>query len=104
MSPYLDLFLYVGVGVTLAYLIYRYGRYSKWEATDAGRAFMLMKVCLLALVLHVISNIVFHNDLLRDITRVLVVGGTALAVAYQVRVVVRSQGGFHLDQPLNSEQ
>lgn len=100
MSPAIDIALYLGVLVTLSYLIYRYARYSRWEDTDAGRAFMGMKVCLLALVLHVLANLVIESQLVSDITRVLVVGGIWVALTYQVRVMVRNQGGFRRDKPV----
>lgn len=100
MNPVLDLVLYFGVLTTLVYLIYRYARYSKWEATDVGRAFMGMKVCLLALVLYAFTGVLGLEDPWRDILRVLVVGGIWAALTYQVVVMVRAQGGFRRNLPV----
>lgn len=100
MNHLIDLVLYIGVLVTLSYLIYRYARYSRWEETDAGRAFMGMKVCLLTLVLYAFAGILFGYGSWRDIARVLVVGGIWAALTYQVRVLVRRQGGFRRDKPV----
>ena len=94
MSHVIDLVLYIGVSVTLVYLIYRYARYSKWEDTDVGRAFMGMKVCLLTLVLYAFAGRLFGDGPWREVARVLVVGGIWAALTYQVVVMVRSQGGF----------
>lgn len=98
MSPAVDLALYVALALSLGYLIYRYARYSRWEDTDAGRAFMMMKVCLLALVLYGFAALAGMDDPWRDALRLLVVGGILVAVLYQIRVIVRNQGGFHRDQ------
>lgn len=95
-----DLVLYLGVLVTLLYLIYRYARYSKWEATDAGRAFMGMKVCLLSLVGFVLWARAFPEAPVRELVRALVVGSIWLALTYQVHVVVKRQGGLRRDKPV----
>lgn len=95
-----DLLLYVGVTVTLGYLIYRYARYNRWEDTDAGRAFMGMKACLLALVVFVLLSKVFPDAWWRESARLLVVGGIWAALIYQVRVMVRRQGGLRRNKPV----
>ena len=89
-----DLLLYTGVLLTLSYLIYRYARYSKWESTDAGRAFMSTKVCLLALSLYGLLSLAIPAEEWRDIARPLVVGSILVSLLYSVRVLVRWQGGF----------
>jgi hypothetical protein len=86
--------LYIAVAVTLGYLIYRYARYSRWEETDAGRAFMGMKVCLLSLVFFGLWAKAFPASDLRDEVRTVIVGGILAALIYQVKVMVRRQGGF----------
>lgn len=96
----LSLALYIGVAVSLSYLIYRYMRYSRWEETDAGRAFLGMKVCLLALTLFGLLARAFPESDLRDPVRTVIVGGILVAVLYQVRVMVRRQGGFRRNRPV----
>lgn len=94
MNHVINLVLYFGVLVTLSYLIYRYARYSRWEDTDVGRAFMGMKVCLLALVLYGFASLAGLEDPWKAIARFLVVGGIWAALTYQVVVMVRRQGGW----------
>lgn len=100
MNPRFDLALYIAVAVSLAYLIYRYARYSRWEDTDAGRAFMGMKVCLMTLVSFGLWTRAFPNSTLRDEVRTVIVGGILLALLYQVRVLVRRQGGVRRNKPV----
>jgi hypothetical protein len=100
VNPRVDLALYASVALTLAYLIYRYARYSRWEDTDAGRAFMGMKVCLMSLVVFGLWSRVFPDSDFRDETRFVVVGGILAALVYQVRVLVRRQGGFRRNKPV----
>lgn len=100
MSNSLALALYVAVALTLGYLIYRYARYSRWEDTDAGRAFMGMKVCLMALVLFGLWTRAFPGSELRDEVRTTIVGGILVALIYQVKVMVRRQGGFRRNKPV----
>lgn len=100
MNPRFDLVLYIAVALSLGYLIYRYARYSRWEDTDAGRAFMGMKVCLMALVLFGLWARAFPESTLRDEARTVVVGGILLAILYQVKVMVRRQGGFRRNRPV----
>lgn len=94
------LVLYISLAVSLSYLIYRYMRYSRWEETDAGRAFLGMKICLLALTLFGLMARAFPNEDLRDAARTIIVGGILAAVLYQVRVLVRLQGGFRRNHPV----
>ena len=94
MTVTFSLVLYISLALSLGYLIYRYMRYSRWEETDAGRAFLGLKVCLLCLVLFGLSARAFPNNQLLDETRTIIVGGILVAVLYQVRVMVRRQGGL----------
>lgn len=91
--------LFLLVAVTLGYLIWRVARYSRFEETDAGRAFMLMKCCLMALVLYALGGLLDPDGTWRGPVRVLVIGGIWVALVYQVRVVVRNQGGFRRNRP-----
>ena len=100
MTSTFALALYVGVALSLSYLIYRYMRYSRWEETDAGRAFLGMKICLLALTLFGLSARAWPNNDLLDETRTIIVGGILVAVLYQVRVMVRRQGGLRRNHPV----
>lgn len=90
----IDVLLYAVVVVTLSYLIYRYHRYSAWEQTPAGRAFMLMKVCLLALSVYGLANVWFLTGAAEDAIRAVITLSITGALIYQTRVVVDSQGGF----------
>lgn len=101
MTPdWFDLALYIGVLGSLGYLIYRYMRYSRWEETDAGRAFLGMKVCLFALAAFGLLARAFPDSALRDPARTIIVGGILCAVVYQVRVLLRRQGGFRRKKPI----
>jgi len=90
----LDVILYGLVAVTLAYLIYRYARYSAWWQTDAGRAFMSMKICLFVLTIYGLCSVAIEADGWREVARPIVVGLIWLALVYQVTVVIGRQGGW----------
>jgi len=86
--------LYVSVAVTLAYLIYRYGRYSEWNSTAAGQAYMAMMICLMALVIYSLLGVAFPDPDWRAVARPIVVGAILAALVRQVVVVVHEQGGW----------
>lgn len=99
----IDIVLYAVVATILIYLIYRYHRYSVWEATNAGRAFMLMKVCLLVLVTYGLASVTIPGDW-RDGVRRVIVLSIAAALSYQTYVIVQSQGGFRRKRQKSGEE
>lgn len=94
----IDIILYAVLAVVLSLLIYRYGRFSNWRSTDAGRAFMLMKCSLFALVLYGLASVSFLEGPAQDTIRGAVVGSIVVATVYQLVVVVRRQGGWGLEE------
>jgi hypothetical protein len=86
--------LYVLGLVALAYMIYRYARYTPWRSTPIGRAFMLMKTALLAVFVFVLVSVVWPDWTWRDEARVLLVGYADFAILTQTWIVLQFQGGF----------
>lgn len=90
----IDTLLFACLSLSLLYLIYRYHRYSEWWKTDAGRAYMTMKVSLLSLSTFRFFDTWFLGGVVEDAVRAAVVSTIIGAVFYQIRAVVKSQGGF----------
>lgn len=89
------LILYLVAGLILATMVFRYMRYSDWRATAAGRAFLWVKVAFLTTVLYVFARQVFPDaDWLESWGRVIVLGGVDVALAWQLRTMVKYQGGW----------
>lgn len=98
MTLSFDILLYLHVAAALSYLIYRYARYSRWRSTDAGRAFMTMKLALMSLVLFGLGSTADPDGDWRPIVRRLVVSAILGALLYQVSVIIRRQGGWRRKQ------
>lgn len=90
----IDALLFACLSLSLLYLIYRYHRYSTWWQTEAGRAFMTMKVCLFMLSTYRLSDVWFLEGFVEDVIRAGVLSAIIGAVNYQTYVVIDSQGGF----------
>lgn len=83
------------VGLLLSgYLIYRYARYNPWRSTPIGRAFMASKTALFAVFAFAIVATVFPEWEGLDVFRLLLVGYSILALAYQLAIVIDFQGGL----------
>lgn len=88
----LDILLYLTVFLTLGYLIYRYARYSPWRSTDAGKAFMAMKVSFFVMVTYVLVSTALEDVTgWRHIARPVVVVCIEAALLYQLATVMRLQ-------------
>lgn len=99
----IDIILYAVLAIVLGLLIYRYSRFSNWASTDAGRAFMLMKCSLFALVLYGLASVSVLDGGAQDTVRGAVVGSITIAAIYQLVVVVRRQGGWSLETNVEND-
>lgn len=92
MTTFLSLMYLIGF-LSLTYMIYRYARYSPWRSQPIGRAFMMMKSALWAMLFFaLLRRVIPHVPGLRDIQVLLVVYAIS-AIVYQTVVVVKLQGG-----------
>jgi len=85
---------YVLIWVTLSYLIYRYGRYSAWRSTAAGKAYMFMKVAFWMLVCFGLATAAGLDGTGQAVARFTVLAVLQIALMVQVNVIVREQGGW----------
>lgn len=85
--------LYIVGFLSLSIMIYRYARYSPWRRSPMGRAFMMMKTALWAVLAHALIVRTFHDWAFKDELRFALTTYAVGAIVYQTIVVIRYQGG-----------
>lgn len=86
--------LYLIGFISLTYMIYRYARYSPWRSQPIGRAFMMMKSALWALLALALIGRVFPEADWRSEVQFVLIAYAVSAIIYQTVVVVDLQGGI----------
>lgn len=98
MNTFLGVLYVIGF-LSLSFMIYRYARYSPWRSQPIGRAFMMMKTALWAvLAFALLRRLVPHLPFVESIRFAMVLYAIS-AIVYQTVVVVKLQGGLRRREP-----
>lgn len=74
-------------------LVFRYGRYTDWRQTEIGKAFMLVKVCLVVMFAYLLVARWLPFWVQVPLV-ILIVGGIDFGLIRQGKVIVKLQGGW----------